>query len=270
MEVGMLTARSERMLGDPLRLQERAGWFIAIGIVFIVIGLIALYNVVDATLITTIILGFLLLIGAVFNFVGAFSAGGWGWGILRFVIGLLYVWAGYWLITEPKIGALTLTIVLAIIFVIAGIFRLIGAAMDSRGRWLNVFAGVVDILLGIVLWTGWPSSAIAIGIFVGLELLIAGFTWIMLGYTARAARVAAERGGIASMSPDHPAIATAAAAAPAAAPVGDSAPPAAPPPPPAASAPPPAAPTSPPDAPSPPSGDGGSGGSPGGGDASST
>lgn len=182
----MLSTQSGAMFADPARLKSRWGWFVAVGILFVVLGLIGLSSLVVTALATAVFLGFLVIIGGVSQFMGAFSAGSWGGGILRALLGLLYLWAGFWLIANPVAGALTITLVLAIVLIINGAIRIVAAIVEkSSGRWLLLLAGILSIVLGTWLWTNWPVSGIALGLFVGLELLIAGFTWIMLGFAAR-------------------------------------------------------------------------------------
>jgi uncharacterized membrane protein HdeD (DUF308 family) len=178
------------MVGVPGAAELQSGWkwFFAVGIAFIVLGLIALGNLVAATLITTVIVGLLLLVAGTFQVFGAFAAGGsLGWRVLGLLLGILYVLVGFDILADPLSGAITLTIVVAIFLVVGGIVRLITAFTSAGGghRMLLAFTGVIDILLGAWLWTGIPVSGIAIGLFVGVDLVIAGVTWMVLAWAHR-------------------------------------------------------------------------------------
>jgi uncharacterized membrane protein HdeD (DUF308 family) len=160
------------------------GWFIALGVVLAILGLIALWNAVDATLVTTIIVGWLLVIAGFANIIGAFTTDtGFWWRLLQGLLGVLYIVVGFNVIADPLAGAIALTVVFGAMLIADGIFRIVVVFMD-RGRnavWM-VLLGVLNILLGLWLWTGIPLSGVAIGIFVGLQLLVAGMAWIIAGF----------------------------------------------------------------------------------------
>lgn len=162
-------------------------WFVAFGIVIAILGVIALGNVADATLVTTILVGWLLVLGGLAQIIGAFTSGGSaGWRILAGILGLLYLVVGFDIIGDPLGGAIALTIVIAIVLLVEGVIRLFSAfSAKTPGRGLVGVVGVLDILLGVWLWTGIPTSGLAIGFFVGLQLLMAGILWIIAGWMAR-------------------------------------------------------------------------------------
>jgi uncharacterized membrane protein HdeD (DUF308 family) len=171
---------------DPQAIRDRWKWFLGFGFVLAVLGVLALFNAVDATIITTIYVGFLLLIGGVVQVIGAFTgAGTTGGRILRIVLGVLYVVVGFDLVTDPISGTVTLTIAVAIMLIVIGAIRLWAAFTEPEHRLLLGAIGVLSILLGAWLWSGIPMSGVAIGIFVGLELLMAGISWIVVGWMAR-------------------------------------------------------------------------------------
>ena len=52
----------------------------------------------------------------------------------------------------------------------------------------SLFSGIVTVLLGVLIWRQWPvSGAWAIGILVGIHVLMSGWAAIMLGAAARGA-----------------------------------------------------------------------------------
>ena len=170
------------------------GWFIALGVVLFILGLVALYNAVDATLVTTIIVGWLLVIAGIANIVGAFmsGAGGW-WRLLQGALGILYIVGGFDLVADPLAGAITLTVVIGAFLIADGIFRIVASFMDSGagGRVWMIVLGIINILLGFWIWTNIPISGIVIGVFVGLQLLIAGMAWIIAGFSSGPSQAAA-------------------------------------------------------------------------------
>jgi uncharacterized membrane protein HdeD (DUF308 family) len=189
----MQSANAAGLKLDPAAIRGRWTWFLGFGVILAILGVLALANAVDATLITTSVLGLLLLGGGIIQAVGAFSAGSAGATVLRLIVAVLYGFAGFQLLTQPIVGALTVAIIIALMLIVNGLVRLISAVLERPQQWgLIAAGGVVNLLLGVWLWTDWPVSAIAIGIFVGLDLLFAGITWITVGLAARSFRTEGE------------------------------------------------------------------------------
>ncbi len=160
------------------------GWFIALGVVLVILGLVALWNVIDASLVTTVIIGWLLVIAGIANVIGAFTTNvGIGWRLLQALLGILYVVVGFDLIADPLAGAIAVTVVIGAMLIADGIFRIVAFFMDRPGSsvWMIVLA-VINILFGIWVWTNIPVSGIVIGVFVGVQLLVAGMAWIIAGF----------------------------------------------------------------------------------------
>jgi uncharacterized membrane protein HdeD (DUF308 family) len=176
------------MPADPA-FAGRWKWFVGFGVVLVILGILALMNAVDATLITTIFVGWLLLLGGIAQIVAAFaSPGSTGGRVLLGLLGVLYVIVGWDIIGDPLQGVVTLTIVIAIVLIVEGIIRLFRSfSGDTPHRGLEAVIGIVDILLGAWLWSGIPMSGVAIGFFVGFELLFAGIIWIIAGWAGRQA-----------------------------------------------------------------------------------
>lgn len=162
-------------------------WFVGFGIVLVILGLVALWNVVDATLVTTLFIGWLLVLGGIAQIVGAFvTSGSTGRRILVGVLGVIYALVGLNIIADPLRGAVTLAIVIAVGLIVEGIIRLVNAVSGPPGnRSLIAAVAIIDILLGLWLWSGIPVSGLAIGFFVGLQLLMTGIVWIIGGWMSR-------------------------------------------------------------------------------------
>jgi uncharacterized membrane protein HdeD (DUF308 family) len=170
-------------------LRGRWKWLVGIGVLLVVVGLIALWNVVDATLVTTVIVGVALLFGGAMQIVGAWAAeGSTGRRLLMAALGVLYIIIGFDLIADPLRGTVTLAVAVALFLIIDGVLRIFSALVpETENKVLTIVFGILMIILGAWLWTGIPTSALAIGFFVGLQLIIAGVAWIMIGWMARSA-----------------------------------------------------------------------------------
>jgi uncharacterized membrane protein HdeD (DUF308 family) len=94
---------------------------------------------------------------------------------------------GIIIVVNPMVSAQALTILLAFFFIFGGIFRIVSAlvAREYNWGWL-LFSGIIGLLLGLSIWRHWPYSGLwIIGIFIGVEMLLAGLWLLMLGLAAR-------------------------------------------------------------------------------------
>jgi uncharacterized membrane protein HdeD (DUF308 family) len=172
--------------GDVLR--EHWALVTGTGVVMAILGVLALGNLWDATLISTFIIGIVLIVAGVTQIAFAFMAREAG-GLLRGItgaIGILSIVVGIDIAADPKGAVVAVTVAIGILLVFNGIMRTIGALMNRTGMWaLGLVVGIIDILLGAWIWTNIPISGLAIGLFVGIDLLIGGIMWIILGIGAR-------------------------------------------------------------------------------------
>ena len=110
----------------------------------------------------------------------------WSRGTLLTGLGVLYAIVGWDIIGDPLQGVVTLTVVISIVLIVEGIIRIFTAISGgTTHRGLVGFVGVINLLLGLWLWSGIPVSGVAIGFFVGFELVLAGIVWIMGGWMSR-------------------------------------------------------------------------------------
>jgi uncharacterized membrane protein HdeD (DUF308 family) len=168
-------------------LRPNWGWFLALGIMLLVVGLVAITYPVAATLTTVEVFGFLLLLGAGVEVASAIWARRWGGFFLHLLGGLLYLFLGAVIVERPGLGAAGYTLMLAVFFVAAGLFRVVFALSQRFSGWgWALLSGVITLLLGILIWRDLPTSALwVIGTFVGIELVFNGWSWVMLGLAAR-------------------------------------------------------------------------------------
>jgi uncharacterized membrane protein HdeD (DUF308 family) len=157
-------------------------------VVFIVLGMLAIIEPGVAGLAVTILVGWLLIFGGVAHLVAAFSGGGAGRVLWQILIGVVYIVGGGYFLMHPLLGLGTLTLFLALIILTEAVFEII-AYFRMRGAsgsgWLLVNA-LITLLLGGLIWFHWPSSSVwAIGILVGVNLLMTGFSRLMFGLAAR-------------------------------------------------------------------------------------
>jgi uncharacterized membrane protein HdeD (DUF308 family) len=169
-------------------IKKASGWLIAISILFILLGVMAIIEPAVAGWAITILVGWLLIFGGGAHFVAAFTGGGAGRVIWQVLIGIVYVFGGVYFLTHPLLALGTLTLLLAAIILVEGILEVI-AYFRMRGQggsgWLLVNA-LITLLLGALIWFHWPSSSVwAIGILVGVNLLMTGMSRLTFGLAAR-------------------------------------------------------------------------------------
>jgi uncharacterized membrane protein HdeD (DUF308 family) len=173
---------SANLLAGAEQVRRSWGWFLVLGILFIVLGVICVIGDVSATFATVLVFGWLLLLSGVFALVHAFRTHTWSGVLLSLLSALLRGFTGYLLIRYPVAGAVTLTLILASFFIVGGLFRAIGAGMLRLPRWgWSVFSGIVSVVLGIILLAQLPSSSIwFIGFAIGIDLIVDGVSLIAL------------------------------------------------------------------------------------------
>lgn len=184
----MATTNATQGLHGAGAIKKATGWFIAIAVVFILLGMFAIAEPWIAGLGVTLLVGWLLVFGAVAHFISAFKGGGAKHVIMQVLVGLVYLIGGGYFLTHTIMGVSTLTLLLATVILVEGVLEFVAYfRLRSTGgsAWLLV-NGVVTVFLGGLIWFHWPSSSIwAIGLLVGVNLLMTGISRLMLGLAAR-------------------------------------------------------------------------------------
>ncbi len=165
------------------------GWFFFFGLVLMVLGLVAISAATFTTMLSILLLGTLLMIGGIVMLVDTFRSWWKRWGIFTFhlLLSVLYIVAGFYLINSPLMGSISITLLLGVVYTVIGIVRLISVAVWRTPRWgWALFSGLISFLLGILILNNWPASSLfIIGLFVGVDLFIAGWTYLMVSLAAK-------------------------------------------------------------------------------------
>ncbi len=173
---------------DPLAgLHGMWACLLGMGIALIVLGLLAMGASLITTLATVVVFGILLLVGAIFQIVAAFWGHQWRGFLLHLLTGVLYLIAGIFMIDNPLQAALGLTLLIAAFLLVGGALRVILSVLERFDGWgWLLINGIVSLLLGVGIWRQWPLSGLwVIGLFVGIEMLFCGWSWVMVGLAAR-------------------------------------------------------------------------------------
>ena len=169
--------------------QKISGQMRLIGILTIVFGILAIAMPWVAGQAVLWLVGVFVIAGGIMRMIWAFQTGSLGKGVLVFLIGGLTLLAGVLVISHPLMTSAVLSVILAIYFVGDGLAELFAAGSLPEGQegkgWL-VFDGIVTLVLGVMIFTGFPiAGVIAIGVLLGIKLLFAGMTMLTLGSAAR-------------------------------------------------------------------------------------
>jgi uncharacterized membrane protein HdeD (DUF308 family) len=193
----MTTANPAEGLRSPLGVAKKiTGWYLAAAVLFIILGIFAIIEPGVAGLGVTLLVGWLLVFGAIFHFIHAFKGGRAKQIIFQVLVGILYLIGGFYFLTHTIMGVATLTLLLAGIILAEGVIELIGYFRNRKegaSGWILVNS-IITLLLGGLIWFHWPSSTVwAIGILVGVNLLMTGITRLMFGLAIRKAVTAVAR-----------------------------------------------------------------------------
>ena len=158
--------------------------FIALGILSLILGIVGLFMSVAVTLASTVIFGVFTVIAGILFFVEAFAQDGFGSKLLMSLVSVMYIIGGAVMTIHPTISAVWITLFMAFFFIFIGIVRIVSGLMmrqESPAWFAIVINGVLGLLLGVLMYSGWPASGLwVIGMFVSIELIMQGVTVIAI------------------------------------------------------------------------------------------
>jgi uncharacterized membrane protein HdeD (DUF308 family) len=164
------------------------GWFLALGIILVGLGVAAVAAPLVATLTAELLFGWLLVVSGIAHGIHAFRGRNWKGSMFQILLGVFSLAVGIMLLLYPLRGVLTLTLVLAAFFVAEGIAKIMMAVQlrsTPKWGWLLV-SGLLALLLGILIWIEFPGTAAwVIGVLLGIDLVFSGVALIMLALAYR-------------------------------------------------------------------------------------
>jgi uncharacterized membrane protein HdeD (DUF308 family) len=172
---------------DIPKLQSKWGWFLFLGILLILAGFAAIAVAGWTTLFSVVFLGFLLSVAGVLQIINGFRARKWTGGSASLLIGILYLAIAALCLIKPPAAAEALTLLIAAFFWVGGVFRMFYSLSHRYEHWGWIFFnGLVSLLLGTFIFAEWPYSGLwVIGLFVGIDMLLLGWSWVFLALAAR-------------------------------------------------------------------------------------
>lgn len=180
-QLGTLTEFDQRMI------RRNWGWFAALGVILTAAGVLGLIASGILSLATTLLIGWIFVIGGVLAVAHAVLRRGWNGFLYDLASGLVTSLIGVLIVTRPLAGLGVMTAAIGVSFLVGGVLWLILALTRANpyGSW-TLFHGVIDLLLGGMILSDWPySSEWVLGTLVTIHLLITGTRRIALGLAAR-------------------------------------------------------------------------------------
>ena len=164
------------------------GWSIAVSVLMIIAGILAIGLPVAAGIAVNIVVAWLLVFSGVAHLVFGWHLRGIGGVLWQILLGALYLGIGVYLLVHPVAGLATLTLALAFYLFAEGLLEII-LSFQVRPRqgwgWL-LLDGIVTLILGVMIWRTWPTSTEwVIGTLVGISMIFSGVTRLMLSLAAR-------------------------------------------------------------------------------------
>ena len=168
--------------------KESVGWSIAVSILMIVAGVLAIVVPAVAGIAVLAVVAWLLMFSGAAHLVFAWHTRTAGGLIFELLVGILYLFVGVYALLHPVAGLASLTLVIAIYLFMEGVLELtLGVRLRPMlgSNWL-LFDGIVTLILAILIWRSWPSSTEwVIGTLVGISMLLSGAARLSLSLAAR-------------------------------------------------------------------------------------
>lgn len=171
---------------SPLSRSAQTSWWAhgLIGLALVLAGLYVIANAVAATLVTIALLGFVLAAVGLFEMIASFWSKDWGRVLLNLIVGAVYAVAGAIILYNPVAASAFLTLAFSIALIVAGAVR-IGLALRFWNElgWLLLLSGLVGVLAGLVILSGWPVTGLWVfGIVLGADFLTYGAFWLAYAF----------------------------------------------------------------------------------------
>ena len=164
------------------------GWFLVFGIALLLLGVIAVVRSVTATIVSMLFFGWLLLFACGIEIAQAVMVGHWVGFFHHLLAAVLFGVIGLTLVTRPVLSAEVVTVLMAALFLISGLFQFIGSVwVEAPGWGWQAVDGFITFVLGVLVLAQWPASGLwVIGLFIGIDLIFYGAAWIALALVLRA------------------------------------------------------------------------------------
>lgn len=177
MVILQVNEKTKKQLTENIK--QNKNLYIFNGIMFMVLGIIALFAPMIAAEFLDLLIGCLLFVTGTFQAVVSFAAKRhWTY----YLTAVISVMAGLFLILQPAQGVLALAAIVSIILLLQGCMQIFYAGVYApfKGWGWMLFSGIISISLIILIYIGWPTTAAwFLGILLGINLITVGMAMLM-------------------------------------------------------------------------------------------
>jgi uncharacterized membrane protein HdeD (DUF308 family) len=176
----------DTLLEEREVVEDAGGWwlFFLTGIAWLVFALLVFQWDYTTVYAVSFLFGVVAVIAGVNEFI-QITVSTRGWKIARSILGVLFIVAGLWALLHPDNAFKTLAALIGFFLLFKGIFDLT-VAFRTRTRfdlwWLQLTAGVVEILLAFWVAGAFREKAILLVVYVGVIALMRGITELLLAF----------------------------------------------------------------------------------------
>lgn len=161
---------------------------VILGILAIIAGFFAILNPLAGSVAVTLITGWSFLILGIAQIVAVFLETSWGARIWALLLAVLAIFAGISLLAQPLAGMISLTYLLAVLFLVSGAFKIVASfGLDSGNwKWLVLVSGLLSVGLGILIFANFATAAMTtLGLLLGIQLISDGASLLGLALAVR-------------------------------------------------------------------------------------
>jgi len=167
--------------------RRASGWSIALGILMIIAGMIAIFAPMEAGIVVVIVVGWMAVFNGGAQLFYAFShEAKHRW--LEALLGIIYIIAGIYILMHPLGGLLAITLLISCFLIVYGVFALVLAFQmrPAPGWGWVLFDAIVTIFLGILIYIHWPmNTEWVMGTLVGISFIVTGVSRLMVSLAVR-------------------------------------------------------------------------------------
>jgi uncharacterized membrane protein HdeD (DUF308 family) len=161
---------------------------LALSIVLILFGVLAITLPMATSIGVVIVIGWLVIFDGIAQLVHAFQSKGIGHILWKLLVAVLYLGVGAYLLASPALATAGLTLVLGIFLFAEGVADVVAyfaTRKSGSSSWI-LLDGIITLVLGFMIWNGWPVSSFwVIGTLVGVSMIMTGTTRLMMALAAR-------------------------------------------------------------------------------------
>lgn len=175
---------------DPVEIEavkKSSGWFMAFGSLMIILGIASISTSIFSTTFPILLFAILLIVMGITQLIQSTLVRRWRGLLVSLLLGILYIVTGFMFVAKPAAATESITFWIAAFCFTAGAFRMLSSLLLQFDQWKWVFFnGLVTFILGIIIFTDWPVSGLwIIGIFIGIDMILSGWSWLILALFSR-------------------------------------------------------------------------------------